>query len=88
MPKAADWYQKAAEHGNEKAQFRLGEMYELGHGVPQDSGKAFSFYMKSAGSGNSAAAERLTQMFESENRWPELPEKLAFAKWFAEKSAS
>ena len=63
-------------------------MYELGHGVPQDSGRAFGFYLKSAGSGNSAAAERLTQMFDSENKWPELTEKLALAKWFAEKSAS
>ena len=85
---AAQWYEKAAEHGNEKAQFRLGEMYELGHGVPKDSGKAFSFYKKSAGSGNSAAAERLVQMFRSENRWSELPETLAYAKWDAEKSAS
>lgn len=85
---AAQWYEKAAEHGNEKAQFRLGEMYELGHGVPKDSGKAFSFYKKSAGSGNSTAAERLVQMFRSENRWPTLPETLAYAKWDAEKSAS
>jgi TPR repeat protein len=33
---AAQWYRKAADHGNTLAQAHLGLMYEHGHGVPKD----------------------------------------------------
>jgi uncharacterized protein len=33
---AAAWYRRAAEQGNQFAQFNLGVMYEIGQGVPQD----------------------------------------------------
>jgi hypothetical protein len=38
-----------AEHGDSKAQYSLGEMYENGKGVPQDYGKAMQWYKASAG---------------------------------------
>jgi uncharacterized protein len=33
---AAQWYRKAADHGNALAQAHLGLMYEHGYGVPRD----------------------------------------------------
>jgi uncharacterized protein len=33
---ALKWYLRAADQGDANAQFRLGTMYEQGHGVPQD----------------------------------------------------
>ena len=36
MIQAAQWLRKAAEQGNAKAQYNLGEMYHIGQGVRQD----------------------------------------------------
>ena len=37
----------AAELGNKSAQFELGGLYELGHGVPKDMDKARELYAMS-----------------------------------------
>jgi hypothetical protein len=37
-----------AEEGDVAAQFNLGVMYQLSHGVPQDNGAAVSWYRKAA----------------------------------------
>jgi len=50
--KAVEWFQKAAEQGMPKAQFRLGMMYAQGRGVPQDRAKADEWYKKAADQGN------------------------------------
>ena len=36
------WYRKAAEEGNAYAQYKLGEMYNFGRGVPENYAEASS----------------------------------------------
>ena len=52
---AAEWFSKAAEQGNAKAQFELGVLYEKGQGVPQDCAKAAEWYGKAAAQGYAMA---------------------------------
>ena len=42
------WFRKAADQGDELAQFFLGVMYRDGNGVPQDKAQALVWYHKSA----------------------------------------
>ncbi len=49
---AAEWYQKAADQGDSKGQFELGQMYYKGTGVPQDYKQALKWYQKSAEQGD------------------------------------
>ena len=48
---AEKWYRKATEQGNRDAQFYLGIMYYLGHGVPPDYNEAVKWYRKAAEQG-------------------------------------
>jgi TPR repeat protein len=41
---AAIWWRKAAEQGDEYAQYRLGILYDNGQGVPQDYAEAYFWY--------------------------------------------
>ncbi len=50
--KAFEWFQKAADRGDGKAQYFLGDMYNKGKGVDQDSGKAFEWFQKAKKSSN------------------------------------
>src|SRR4051794_35282008 len=45
---AAEWFRKAAEQGNPRAQNSLGVLYHGGHGVPKDFDQAFGWYKKAA----------------------------------------
>jgi len=45
-PKAAIWFQKAADLNYVPALTQLGVMYNNGFGVPEDHAKAAQFYMK------------------------------------------
>lgn len=45
---AANWYQKAADQGNAKAQNVLATLYARGQGVPQDDTVAAGWYRKAA----------------------------------------
>jgi TonB family protein len=45
---AAEWFRKAAEQGNPRAQNSLGVLYHGGHGVPKDFNQAFGWYKKAA----------------------------------------
>ncbi len=40
---AAKWFRKAAVEGEPTAQYLLGTLYELGHGVPQDIVEAYAW---------------------------------------------
>ena len=67
---AFKWYRKAAEHGNARAQNKLGELYELGQdanglGVPQDINESFKWYRKSAEQGYPLAQVSLGWMYNS-----------------------
>ena len=59
---AVAWFRKAAEQGNDVAQYNLGEMYREGRGVPQDEGEATTWYKKAAEQGNEDAKKALEQL--------------------------
>jgi TPR repeat protein len=77
--KAKDLYLKAAEQEEAHAQFRLGELYYYGDGVPQDYAKAREWFLKAAEQGNSNAENYLgailangdgvTQDYEKAREW-------------------
>jgi hypothetical protein len=47
------WVREVAERGYAYAQYRLGEMYAQGDGVPQDATEAMAWYLKAANNTNS-----------------------------------
>ena len=51
VEKDFNWYLKAAEQGNAKAQFEVGCCYDKGEGVEKNTEKAFNWYMKAAEQG-------------------------------------
>jgi TPR repeat protein len=52
-----------AEHGDAKAQFRIGVMYDAGEGVPQDQAEAAKWYRKAGHQGVLLAQDRLGLMY-------------------------
>jgi len=50
---------KLAEQGNPEAQYKVGEMYEMGNGVTKDLGVAQSWYEKSAAQGHKKSSYKL-----------------------------
>ena len=50
---------KLAEQGNAEAQYKVGEMYEMGRGVQQDREKAREWYTKAAGQDHKKSTYRL-----------------------------
>lgn len=52
-----------ADQGNASAQYRLGVMYDEGHGMPQDYNKAMRWYGKAADKGNADAQCHLGSMY-------------------------
>jgi hypothetical protein len=57
------WCRKAADQGNSRAQFNVGQMYEWGNGVPQDFAEAVKWYRKAAEQGGAAAQFKLGQCY-------------------------
>ena len=53
--KAVEWYQKAANQGNDAAQCLLGMCYQHGNGVTQNYAKAIEWYQKAARQGHNVA---------------------------------
>ena len=53
--KALEWYNKAANAGNDSAMYSIGYMYDYGEGVEQDYSKALEWYNKAVNAGNAAA---------------------------------
>jgi TPR repeat protein len=53
-----------AEQGDANAQFRLGEMYDLGRGVPRDYAQAAVWYRRAAEQGVAIAQHDLARMYE------------------------
>ena len=52
--KAREWYEKAADKGDERAMTNLGLLYDNGQGVAQDYVKAREWYEKAADKGDGA----------------------------------
>lgn len=55
VDKALPWYQKAAAKGDPEAQTRLGQLYDDGEGVEQDTEQAIAWYEKAAAQGDDEA---------------------------------
>jgi len=56
---ALPWYQRAAAHNEPQAEARLGELYDEGKGVPQDTQQALDWYERAAAQGNDEAQAAL-----------------------------
>ena len=52
---AAAWFRKAADQGNDNAQYNLATLYYRGLGVPKNINVAKQWYRKAAIQGNSEA---------------------------------
>lgn len=63
--KAFEWYGKAAEKGDARAQFKLGKMYALGQGIARNYADAFKWNQKAAKQGFVPALHNLGVMYES-----------------------
>ena len=64
---AVSWFFKAAEQGCEFSQFRLGEFYAKGHGVPKDDVEAYAFF-NLAGASFEKARDARDKLAESMTR--------------------
>ena len=62
--KALKYYQYAAEKNDSQAQFRLGNMYDMGNGVTQNYAEAMKWYLKSANQGNVSAQNNIGCMYD------------------------
>ena len=49
------WYRKAAEQGDAKAQYNLGNCYYFGNGVTENEQEAVKWYRKAAEQGDAKA---------------------------------
>ena len=61
---AVKWYRLAADQGDAKAQYNLGNMYRKGQGVPQDYAEAVKWYRLAAEQGAAYAQYNLGFMYE------------------------
>lgn len=84
---ATAWYRRAAEAGNEVAQFALGERYEAGNTVDQDYQKAFAWYMRAAERRNAPAIQKVAQ-FYLEGRGVEKDKAKAYYWYMRQKKES
>jgi TPR repeat protein len=64
FPKAAEWYEKAAQLGFVQAQFNLANLYYDGNGVDRDRKQAARWYTAAAQGGSAKAQFYLAQMYE------------------------
>ncbi|MCK5668813.1 MAG: SEL1-like repeat protein, partial [Gammaproteobacteria bacterium] len=64
---AAEWFQKSANQGYERAQVLLGSLYHTGDGVEKNYEKAASWYRKAADKGNAAAQYNLGTLYRAGN---------------------
>ncbi len=56
---AESFFRKAATGGHAGAQFQLGKLYEMGHGLPKDGGSACYWYRIAADHGHAEARKAL-----------------------------
>lgn len=65
--KALEYYQLAADQGEEESQCWVAIMYHAGEVVSQDYGKALKYYQLAADQGNAIALNNLGDMYENGN---------------------
>lgn len=61
--KAVEWFRKAAEQGNDVAQYNLAMCYERGEGVVKDLAEAVKWYRKAAEQGYAGAKAMLKALW-------------------------
>lgn len=61
--RAVYWYQLAAEHGHDDAQYNLGFMYVLGEGTTADVEQGLHWLSRSAEHGNTSAMRLLADLY-------------------------
>lgn len=71
---------RAAERGNAKAQFNLGDMYRIGEGVPQDQSEALRWWRMAAEQGHAGAQSTLGVMYEAGDGIPQ--DYLEAVRWW------
>ena len=72
---AAQWFEKAADHGNVEAMTELGLCYELGCGVEQSDEQALDWYTKAANLGHATAKFSVGEIFEEARGVPQSDEE-------------
>lgn len=60
---ALRWYRKAAEYGNQEAQYDLGYLYANGQGTKQDYPRAMAWYRKAADRGRPNAQSAVADLY-------------------------
>lgn len=63
---ALPWYQRAAARNDAQAEARLGELYDSGKGVPQDTQQALEWYERAAAQGNDEAQAALGDHYHND----------------------
>lgn len=64
--RALPWYQRAAARNEPQAEARLGELYDEGKGVPQDTQQALDWYERAAAQGNDEAQAALGDHYHND----------------------
>lgn len=77
---ALEIFEKMAQSGDPEALYRLGELYEEGHGVKQDYNEAARLYEQSAEKGHTNAQINLGSLYYSGNGLPQNFQEAA--KWY------
>jgi TPR repeat protein len=77
---AVEWFRKAAEQGDAKAQYNLGIAYDKGQGVAQDYAKAAQWYRKAADQGLTQAQNNLGILYKQGQGVPQ--DYAQAAGWF------
>jgi TPR repeat protein len=62
------WLSLSAEQGNTEAQFRLGDLYALGHGTLKNIPDAYQWYTKAAIKGYKKALIRIHNLYQDDTR--------------------
>lgn len=66
---AIKWYRVGAERGKSQALNKLGEYYEVGHGVEKNASTAYSWFVKAAEKGDISARRKLAPVYYSGNAY-------------------
>ncbi|MGE0212102.1 MAG: peptidoglycan-binding protein [Parvibaculaceae bacterium] len=82
LPRAVEWFGRAAEKGLAPAQYRLATLYERGRGVAQSREAATAWYLKAASNGNVKSMHNLAVLYaDSADGEPHYDQA---AHWFGE----
>lgn len=86
LPRAVEWWKKAAAQNHAKAQFMLGHAYDKGEGVPQNANEAKAWYEKAAQQGEPMAQHSLGLLLHPTSKSSVQNHAESF-KWFQKAAA-